>query len=1815
LIFCWFPFVASGQQLHISDLQSTNITTESADIQWTIANDTGQGATHVVFYWDDSMGGPGTWTPGYAHDGWSDPAVWHEGYCECIWHEGWWENTTWHEGWWEYIWHEGHYEYVYHEGHYETTTHDGWFENVWHDGYYEQVDHEGYWEGATWHDPYIELVWHEGYWGTEWRDPYTETIYHEGYYDQIWHEGFYEDVWREGYWENSTWHEGFWDQIWHEGYNEQVWHDGYWQNSTWHDGYYEYVNHDGWYQSVWHEGYTEQVWHDSYTDDDGVWHDGYTEYVSHEGYWEQVWHDGYTEQIWHEGYWDQAWHDGYSETVWHEGWWENFTWHEGYWDQVWHDGYNEQVWHEGWWEDFTWHDGYYEYIDHPGGYVDVWHEGYVEPVYHDGYWDGGEWQEGWTEYVWHDPYYAQVWHDGYTEQVWVDSYWETIWHDPYYEQVYHDGYWDQVWHDGYYEHIWHEGYFDPAVWHPAYWVKGHWDGGGSFLVAYAVNDPGNGTVTVSLPNLQHGHTYYYFAKSVLPSASGNPDDPNNDNPVTTATAPGDGTFLQFTTLNDPIHFTAAPTVSEQTGTNVVVTFNFVNETGNTIHHFVTYNWNGVNGLASSDFSLDSPPGSNQVSIGFNNLIAGTDYTYSIVSVVDGHSAGEAGYSISVGGSFSTPALMTAENLHYENLSTNSVSVVWNFQNDSPYTATHSVTLESADVSTNLTFNTDAGPGGTNILFAVQGLAPGDYIVTVQSFLNDPDGYGEDELPGYSLIGMDFVTVPDGPLITMSGLHYENLTANSVDVVWNFAATNDYFATHTLYYTTGDSSTTVNGPYLPLDYPDSGEVRITVSDFQPSSTNLVVVQSVVGLSGYDPSLTSAAGSLTVVTPAAVTITSAPVRSVVSGSAGGYSTTLAWTFQNNTYQPVTHVVDYAWFTPDASGTGEIIASSDPGVSSASVTIPNLQPQATYMFSVNSGFADGDFIAAFAANTLGVFTTEDIAPSPGISIFNVSANPDLIADNSAVITWSVAYAGSNVFAPHNHFVVLSSNAPPTELNQSVIATGFEASDNPSNVTALLTGLAPGQTNFFFVQSVGDPFPGHYATDLNGGAFYSFTNTAAGATDTNVPSAITISQSPSTVFVTNTSALISWQVASSDDNPTNHTHFLVLSESATPVSTNAVVTLGAEDSNGQVFAHLTGLWPGRTYYYYVQSFSDSGLGSASTDDNSGQFYSFSTDNTPVADATSIFGSNGTGGTGGSGSGGSGGSGGWTSGGGFVLNGTGSGQYGDDSGTNGLRKADAKNTSANVTCFFDVGTGPTNNVKSGTYKVRLSCQGADEPYELTADALHPSVCTNCSFKLTPGQEYNFSVEELSRPDKVGKDDPPNNVTIWSWVSQLQSIFDMGGGYTANYLWKHADCEEKLWEEPIWNSYTNPPTSWTMAIPKADLVAMNLKNGEASGEVSEEEEEKTGAFLPCLSNPNAAPVLLPIKLKAIQPASMEGYYYLSMDAKLKFWKTKNRSPDDRVTGSTPISATTDTTLYVEGVGSGVATISITWKEHNDGTPGEIFANLDRVKITVQPVQIKTKTKATLPENRERRRIGIGEEVRIELASPAGAKVTWAVKSGKGNVSHPADYPADAAMFTASGQEGKAVVEGTLTDYDNAKVSVEFEVIPPKTVTLKRVSGLLRKINTPGFGFELQTKWFFGPDDVCFYNVVGGETGCEPKRKGVFEQNYYNTPHKDQTLDDDGHWLTNQVVPGKGTMSLGEDWYRYGAFHTPPKLYLNQTGRIEWNVQWKYRLKSETGGNGTPFYPMQMWMEIVPEKVPGQGINGFTAEAGKGDIKLTVTPDE
>ena len=162
--------------------------------------------------------------------------------------------------------------------------------------------------------------------------------------------------------------------------------------------------------------------------------------------------------------------------------------------------------------------------------------------------------------------------------------------------------------------------------------------------------------------------------------------------------------------------------------------------------------------------------------------------------------------------------------------------------------------------------------------------------------------------------------------------------------------------------------------------------------------------------------------------------------------------------------------------------------------------------------------------------------------------------------------------------------------------------------------------------------------------------------------------------------------------------------------------------------------------------------------------------------------------------------------------------------------------------------------------------------------------------------------------------------------------------------------------------------------------------------------------------------------------------------------------------------------------------------------------------------------------------------------------------------------------------------------------------------------------------DLSLDWYFGPDDVNFYALEAGETGTEGQAKGWFAKlengNTYTTrsyhdawignevlrrpPMPVQINKDNNGLLSKIVVKGKGTKCLNPDHATAGATQPPA---IDSTGRFEWPIKWKWRLKGHDGP-GTPFAPATQWLEIIPGSTDtGSSVIPLQVKGGKGNVTV------
>ncbi len=160
----------------------------------------------------------------------------------------------------------------------------------------------------------------------------------------------------------------------------------------------------------------------------------------------------------------------------------------------------------------------------------------------------------------------------------------------------------------------------------------------------------------------------------------------------------------------------------------------------------------------------------------------------------------------------------------------------------------------------------------------------------------------------------------------------------------------------------------------------------------------------------------------------------------------------------------------------------------------------------------------------------------------------------------------------------------------------------------------------------------------------------------------------------------------------------------------------------------------------------------------------------------------------------------------------------------------------------------------------------------------------------------------------------------------------------------------------------NVSTNITVNILTTKLGAKKVVHNVGGAELTDAEKKDPGAFVPLNNDDDdysstaasfgwdfeqtTNPVvgeddMLPIVLHKIDPVASGGNYTLTIPGNVKVWKNKEKGTANAVTGSTTFNATTDTTLYVEGVESGSDDLKLNW---SDGTT--TLNACDSIKVNV-----------------------------------------------------------------------------------------------------------------------------------------------------------------------------------------------------------------------------------------------------------------------------
>jgi hypothetical protein len=205
--------------------------------------------------------------------------------------------------------------------------------------------------------------------------------------------------------------------------------------------------------------------------------------------------------------------------------------------------------------------------------------------------------------------------------------------------------------------------------------------------------------------------------------------------------------------------------------------------------------------------------------------------------------------------------------------------------------------------------------------------------------------------------------------------------------------------------------------------------------------------------------------------------------------------------------------------------------------------------------------------------------------------------------------------------------------------------------------------------------------------------------------------------------------------------------------------------------------------------------------------------------------------------------------------------------------------------------------------------------------------------------------------------------------------------------------------------------------------------------------------------------------------------------------------------------------------------------------------------------VSSETVATQPSNRSRRKIGVGEEVKLI----ASQEVEWS-HQGPGKIEKiERDY-----YFIAGAVASKPKVTATS---GNQSATMVFDVVAPSEARLK-LDCYNHADENPVASVEWEGAIHVMPDDVSFYNIEVYEP-YDPTVKGStsgyfsYQEGDVHLPAGSSTNHGNKTPATNTVVTGFGTLFQHPDTIGASSKGTP-----YSKGSFLWNVPWNYVLKSD-----------------------------------------------
>ena len=202
--------------------------------------------------------------------------------------------------------------------------------------------------------------------------------------------------------------------------------------------------------------------------------------------------------------------------------------------------------------------------------------------------------------------------------------------------------------------------------------------------------------------------------------------------------------------------------------------------------------------------------------------------------------------------------------------------------------------------------------------------------------------------------------------------------------------------------------------------------------------------------------------------------------------------------------------------------------------------------------------------------------------------------------------------------------------------------------------------------------------------------------------------------------------------------------------------------------------------------------------------------------------------------------------------------------------------------------------------------------------------------------------------------------------------------------------------------------------------------------------------------------------------------------------------------------------------------------------------------------ITSQTAVTVPANRSRTTIGVGEDVYLTVSPGPG---TWSV-AGEGVFN---SNSGTSVSFRAGRNPGTVVITAAGS---GCSCSITFTVIAPSATFMGRSPGYVLKHHNgrPDCGFFGQ--FFLRPDTVSFKNLEVREKNSHCTANGFYLP-FNNCTHQPSTQTESAWFTMHDCIAGQGTPANLDDRIYSGYTGEPGPPF--QPGTMTWPIDWEYRV--------------------------------------------------